>query len=114
MLHEALVALAGEEVIGDGGVGAEGFGGCEVVDLAGYALGAELAGGGLFEAWWEGGLDKLVGVAEWERGELPFWRCWRCDVIVGGGGIEVWLETFWRDAPVSIRWGYPAFCITQC
>lgn len=68
MLHEALVALAGEEVIGDGGVGAEGFGGSEVVDLAGYALGAELAGGGLFEARREGGLLSLEGVAE-ENGD---------------------------------------------
>lgn len=52
VLHQALVLLAREEVIGDGGVGAESLCGCEVVDLAADALLAKRAGGGLLEAWW--------------------------------------------------------------
>lgn len=59
MLDEALVALGGEEGVGDGGVGAEGFGGEEGVDLAGDALVAEGAGGRLFEGGRGGSLEKL-------------------------------------------------------
>ena len=67
MFHKTLVALAGEEVIGDGSIGAEGLGWCEVVDLAGYALGAELASRGLFEAWWERRLQSLARVIDERR-----------------------------------------------
>lgn len=52
MLDEALVALAGEEGICDGGVVAEDFLGCLGMDLACYALVAEGASRGLFETGW--------------------------------------------------------------
>lgn len=45
VLHEALVALGGEEVIRDVGVWAVDFGREEGVDLAGDSLGSEGAGG---------------------------------------------------------------------
>lgn len=56
VLDEALVTLAGEEGVRDGGFGADGLGGEEGVDLAGDALGAEGAGGRFFEGGGEGGL----------------------------------------------------------
>ena len=59
MADEALVALGGQERVGDGGVRAEELGGEEGVDLAGDALVAEGARRG-FLFGGSGGLWKIT------------------------------------------------------
>lgn len=61
MLDQTLITLAGEEGVGDSGVGAEELGGEEGVDLAGDALVAEGARGG-FPLGSDGGLFILIQI----------------------------------------------------
>lgn len=93
MLDEALVALAGQEGVGHGGVVAEDLCGCERVDLACYALVAEGASGRLLEAWWLRSLGYVsVGLLTVEvRGCTIFvvrWEDCGKDVGMAGFGVE--------------------------
>ncbi|KAI9158161.1 Adenylyltransferase and sulfurtransferase uba4 [Paramyrothecium foliicola] len=60
VLHEALVALVGEEVVADGGARAEDLGGEERVDLAGDAHVPLRAGGGVLLGGGDGSLERWL------------------------------------------------------